>query len=113
MKSLYTCLAAALLTMVSVGCSSSSTPAATSASGLDACKAYCTKMGSKCGDAGIGYASTTECEQSDCTAKLGTEPAACQSSAAAYFNCLAAQTDICALGCLTEMAKMSTDCPAS
>jgi len=111
-KSLYTCLAAALLTMLSVGCSSSSTPAASSGSALDACKAYCTKSGSKCADAGT-YSSATECEQTECTAKLGTAPAACQTSASAYYNCLSAQTDVCAMGCLTEMAKLATDCPAN
>ena len=115
MKSLQFCIAAALLALLGVGCSSSSnTPAASSGSALDACKAYCTKAGPKCADAGTstGFTSAEECTTQECVAAMGTAPAACQSSTAAWYNCLAKSSDVCDMvtQCTTELTKMSTDC---
>ena len=116
MKSLQICIAAALLALLGAGCSSSSNTPASTSSALDACKAYCTKMGSKCADAGTGagYASATECSTQECVAGMGTEPAACQTAVAAWYNCLAEQTDICSLtGCASQLTTMTADCPSS
>ncbi len=121
MKRLQTCLAAALLALLGVGCSSSSsTPAATTttpdagSAGLTACHAYCTAMGTKCatttGDAGVDYPSATACETEACGVFPAAPSATCESTAASYFECLQAQTNICAEGCAAEKTAMTSAC---
>ena len=114
MKSLRILIAAALLASLSSACSSDDKKASSGAA-LDACNAYCDKVGNHCGDAGastdVDYTSATDCKSSQCSPAIASEPAACQTSAAAYFNCLSAQTDICTQGCMTELLKMAADCP--
>ena len=107
MKSLYTCLAAALLTMLSVGCSSSSTPAATTGSALSSCEAYCTKAGSSCADAGMGTAA--ECKTTEC-GNISAAPANCQGPIQAYYDCLNKQSNVCEMGCLTEIGAIPSTC---
>ena len=117
-KSLYTCLAAALLTMLSVGCSSSSMPAATSTGAVASCKTYCNKVGTSCtADSGtsVDYPSAAACITDLCdTLAANTLPAKCDSSTAAWFDCLSKQTNICSdTSCTAQFNQAATDCPTN
>ncbi len=112
MKSLQICIAAALLTLLGAGCSSSSNTPASTGGAQGACDSYCTKLGT-CGDAGASEVTT--CKADMCAAMTGLT-AACDSAAAAYFNCLAAESNMCTsggTGCDSQANSMATACPQS
>jgi len=110
-KSLYTCLAAALLTMISVGCSSDDKTATTAGSAATACEAYCTKVGTSCaGDGGTGlYADAAECKTTECAGMPTASE--CQSPIKAYYDCRALNANLCNIAaCTTEMSAVPATC---
>lgn len=105
MKHFQICIAAALLTLLGVGCGSDKTPE----SGKAACETYCNELGNSCVDAGVSL-DTATCKSTMCDAMPATLPVGCNSATAAWFNCLAAQADVCATGCATQQALSLTLC---
>ncbi len=104
MKSLQICFAAALITLLGAGCSSSSNKAS-SPSPQDSCNALCTAI-ANC-DAGTAVMTVDDCN-AEC-AQLPSAPAACQTSAQAFFECKTAG-DACTDTCTDQNAKMTADC---
>lgn len=69
-----------------------------------ACNAYCDKYAAaNCPDP--NYPSADECKTGECQ-PLAQAPANCQGAVETYYDCLNAQADVCADGCITEFAAI-------
>ncbi len=88
MKHFQISMAAALLALLSVGCGGNTNLG----SGKAACDAYCNKVENACADAGTS--DPLPCP-GKCDAMPATLPVGCNSATQDWFNCLAAQEDVC------------------
>lgn len=106
MKSFNILIAAALLASLSTACSSDDKKTS-SGGGKASCDAYCAKIESSCGDAGIEM-QVAFC-QIGCVA-IPVAGATCDPAAQTYFDCLQKQSNVCAEGCTTEKTQYDKAC---
>jgi cysteine sulfinate desulfinase/cysteine desulfurase-like protein len=106
-KNFQVCTVAALLALLSVGCGGNTNLG----SGKAACESYCNKVENSCPDAGVSVdvpSCPTECDRMPAVLPVG-----CNSATQDWFNCLAAQEDVCAAfgsACSTQQALAQTLC---
>jgi len=89
----------ALLLAVSgaVGCSSSDEPSGGGA-GLASCNAYCdAAIAASCPDAAT-------CKADECTG-FDQATGACDTAVKTYYDCLKAQSNVCAMNCTLDLSK--------
>lgn len=107
MKRFGILVAVALLASLGTACSSDDKKS--SGAGQAACNAYCAKIESACGDAGMDASmKVTFCELG--CALLTGATGTCDASGKAYYDCLSNQSNVCADGCKTEEAQYTKDC---
>ncbi len=107
MKRFSILVAVALLASLGSACSSDDKKS--SGAGQASCDAYCTKIQSACGDAGMDAAMKVAFCDLGCALLTGQTPA-CDTSAKTYYDCLSKQSNVCADGCKTEETQYQKDC---
>ena len=91
------------------GCGSSGDSAGTYASALNSCSAYCEAYFARA--CTPTYPDAGQCKIDKCSPIPATASAACYTATKRWYDCLDAQSDICAGGCTDQAAAVPGACP--